>query len=58
MSTGDLVIERCETGYVVYEDANGGPTGRKWAFETPANLAEFIEDWAMPEILHKIESNT
>tara|TARA_R110002073_G_scaffold49025_6_gene131430 strand:+ start:1106 stop:1279 length:174 start_codon:yes stop_codon:yes gene_type:complete len=43
---GDLSIERGETGFVVYENAGMGFSGRKWAFETPTALAEFVASWA------------
>lgn len=43
---GELTIERAETGFVVYERAAMGQIGRKWAFEHPESLAEFIVGWA------------
>ena len=46
---GDLKVERAETGFIVYEDAGVGLMGRKWAFETPEKLSDFIEQWAVNE---------
>ena len=44
----DLRIERGVTGFIVYEDGGMGMAGRKWAFETPEKLAEFVADWGRP----------
>ena len=46
---GDLAIERGETGFIVYEKAGQGLLGKKWAFETPEKLAEFVTDWGNKE---------
>jgi len=43
---GDISIERGVTGFIIYENAGTGLMGRKWAFETPEKLAEFVAAWA------------
>lgn len=41
-----LSIERCETGFLVYEKTHDYLLAKKWAFETPEALAKFIKEWA------------
>ena len=41
----DLNIEVAENGFFVFESAGQGVLGKKWAFETPETLAQFIEAW-------------
>lgn len=43
---GDLIIERGETGFIVYENAGMGVTKRKWAFESGESLSKFVANWA------------
>ena len=45
---GDISIERGEYGFIVYENTGTALMGRKWAFETPEKLAEFVADWGRP----------
>ena len=41
----DLNIEVAENGFFVFESADQGMLGKKWAFETAQTLAQFIEAW-------------
>ena len=43
----DLVIEVAENGFIVVEGNPREPMvmGKKWAFETPKSLSDFILDW-------------
>ncbi len=42
---GDIKIERGESGFIVYEDADQGLMGKKWAFEDHERLAAFVIEW-------------
>ncbi len=43
----DLVIEVAQNGFIVVEGDSRGShlIGKRWAFETPEALSEFILDW-------------
>jgi hypothetical protein len=41
----ELFIEVVENGFIVLESAGQARMGKKWAFETPETLAQFIEAW-------------
>lgn len=43
----DLIVEAVENGFVVLEGSgrDRAMMGKKWAFETPKALAEFVEEW-------------
>lgn len=42
----NIRVVRAVEGFIVYEEPGIGPKCRKWAFETPKTLANFIEMWA------------
>ncbi len=41
----NIRIEVVENGFVVYEDAGMGLSGKKWAFESAQALSKFILQW-------------